>query len=87
MWRRHSSRLNITVLFSGYEHGGEKWLTEWPGVRYPQKQENTGFFSNVTTALPPLGLVGDMRVPFWGQRSYPLTPQGPQIAQNGKAAA
>ncbi len=66
MWRRHSLWPNITVLCSGDEHGCEKWLTKWPGARYPQNQKNTGFFSNVTTVLPPLRFIVDYTRIFWG---------------------
>jgi hypothetical protein len=33
-----------------------KWWTESPGVRYLQKQDKIGFFSNVMPVLPPSGL-------------------------------
>ena len=55
-------------------------LTGGPVVTYAQKQENTGFFSNVTTVLRPSAHVGNHTGVILGQRNHPLTPHWHQEA-------
>jgi hypothetical protein len=66
--------LNITVLSLGDEPGCAKWLTESPGARYPQKQGNTGLFSNMTPVLLALGRVGFHKATFSGPAEPSLDP-------------
>jgi len=48
---------------SGSDHGCEKRLTEWFGVRYAQESHKMGFFINMKKVLPSSGLVrGDSGV-------------------------
>jgi len=56
-------------------------------VTYAQKLENRGFFSNVTTILPPSAHVGDMLVAFRDQRNHPATGPRPKDSWNCKTAA
>jgi len=84
MSRRRFLWRDITALCSGDEHAcKKKCLTESPGVRYAQKLENTGFFSNMTTVLSLSDLVGDHTVPVQDQRKHPLTLNRDQDARNG----
>ncbi len=59
MWPRRFPWPDIIALCSGDEHGCESWLTASPGVRYAQKPENTGFFSNMAGVLRVSGLPVD----------------------------
>jgi len=51
---------------------GEDCVDWERGVRYAQNQEKTGFLINVTTVLPPSGLVGDHTVALLGARGTTL---------------
>ncbi len=63
------------------------WLTSGRSVRYAQKQDKRGSFSNVTTVLFLSSLVrGDMGA-FRGQSNHPPTGLRSQDHRNGKTAA
>lgn len=56
-------------------------------ARYPQKLENTGFFSNVTTVLTLSGLVGGDMGPIRGPGNHALIGQWAGDRSNAKTAA
>ena len=85
MWRQPSPWPDTTKLCSG--EGQEIWLTEGQTVRYAQKQENRGFFINVTTVLPLSGLMGGDTAAVSGFRVPSLAPLSSRRPQNGKTAA
>jgi len=87
MWRRRFPWPDITALCSGDEHGCEKMLDRVSGVRYVQRAENTGFFSNVMRVLPLSSLLGGDTEPFPGQRNHTTTGFWGKHPWIGKTAA
>jgi len=86
MWRRRFPWPDIAALCSGDDHGCEKWLTESPGVRYAQKRDKIGFFSNVTTVLASLGPRGGPCGGLFGVRGTIVRrvtdPKTPEMARS-----
>jgi hypothetical protein len=64
--------LDITAQRSGDEHGREKCLTEPRGMRYAQKKDKAGFFTNLTTVLSLSGLLGGARATVSGSEERSL---------------
>jgi len=58
MWLHRSRWLDSTALCSGKVRPERLRLTEGSMKRHAQKEDKRRFFSNMTTVLPLLGLVG-----------------------------
>ena len=80
MWLQRFPLPATTRLCSAEGHR-ELVLYRGRSVRYHQKQKKTGFFSNVTTVLPPSAHVGDMGGLYGVQGTIPRPGACPNIPE------
>ncbi len=87
MWLRRFLWLDTTRWCSGKAQPERLLLTRGIMKRYAQKKDKSGFFVNMTTVLPLLGLVGNHTRLFrvGGTNQRPVS--DPQNLRNGKTAA
>jgi hypothetical protein len=86
LWHRPFSGFGTTRLCSAEDHRGHL-LDQGHAVRYAKEHDKRGFFSNVTTVLPPSGLVVDHTGAFSGSGNLPATGHRSKYPRDGKTAA
>jgi hypothetical protein len=59
IWLQHSSWPGTIRPYSGKGPSAGLCLTGGCAVRYAQEKDESGFFSDVTTVLPPSGFAGN----------------------------
>jgi len=87
MWRRRFPWPDTTRLCLDNRPRQGFCLNGGSVMMYVQKQPKAGFFSNVTTILPPPGLVGGDTGAFRGPVNHPESSHRPEGPRKGKTAA